>query len=110
MEMRNRLFQMLSARDANRTEFPWFMAGAPPHSKIAVRPIAPEGWWALAAFIAVWVVATVVIWVWGYLSGTFSMAFAIMATILVAGIGIAGFLRLMLSRMTELPPPDRQSR
>ena len=72
-----------------------------------VRPIAPEGWYALAGFIVVLVVAPLAIWLWGFRSGIYSLAFAVMATALVVLAIVIGFIRLVRARMTQLPPAGR---
>ena len=108
-DTRNRWFLVMKPGEANRPGSAWFRVGAASRGKLVVRPIAPEGWLSLMGFLVVWVAATVAIWIWGYGSGAFSSAFAILATVLVAGIVIAGFIRLVVGRMTELPP-DAQSR
>ena len=97
-------FLVMTPRDANRPGSQWVREGAASRGKIVVRPIAPEGWCALAAFIVLLVVATLVIWLWGFRSGTYSLAFAIMATVLVILAIVIGFIRLLLARMTRLPP------
>jgi hypothetical protein len=68
------------------------------------RPIAPGGWYALAAFIVMLVAATLAIWLWGFRSGIYSLTFAIVATALAALALVIGFVRLVCARMTRLPP------
>ena len=109
-DTRNRWFLVMKPGDANRPQSAWFRVGAAARGKLVVRPIAPEGWLSLAAFLVAWIFGSIAIWVWGYGSGEFSLAFAVLATVLIAGIVIAGFIRLVIGRMTELPPPDDQSR
>jgi uncharacterized membrane protein len=107
--MRKRWFLVMRPDDANQPGSAWFRVGAASRGKVVVRPIAPEGWLALLVAIAAFIVATAAIWGWGHRSGTFSLAFAIMATVLVAGIVVAGLVRLIAVRMTTLPP-EGQSR
>jgi len=107
---RKRWFLVMRPEDANQPGSAWFRVGAASRGKLVVRPIAPEGWLSLVAFLMFWIAATMAIWVWGYRSGMFSAAFAIMATVLVAGIVVAAFIRLVCERMTGLPPPEGQSR
>jgi hypothetical protein len=103
-DTRNRWFVVMKRGDANRPGSAWFRVGAASRGKIVVRPIAPQGWLALAAFVAALIIASLLIWVWGYGSGAFSLSFAILATVLSVGIVVAGFIRLLVGRMTELPP------
>jgi hypothetical protein len=109
-DMRNRWFLVMKPGDANRPGSGWFRIGGASRGKLVVRPIALEGWLALAGFVAAWLLATIAVWVCGYGSGEFSLAFAMLATVLVAGIVIAGFIRLAVGRMTQLTPRDGQSR
>ncbi len=97
-------FLVMTPEDANRPESQWARQGAVSFGKVVARPVAPEGWLALAGFIVVLVVATLAIWLWGFRSGTYSLAFAIMATVLVALLLVIGFIRLVRARMTQLPP------
>jgi hypothetical protein len=99
----------MTAKDANQPGSQWARLDAASLGKVVVRPITSEGWLSLAVFVAVWIVATLVIWVWGFRSGAFSLAFAIFATVLVAGIVVASFVRLVIIRMA-VSPPDAQSR
>jgi hypothetical protein len=110
-DTRNRWFLVMRPGDANKPGSAWFRVGAASRGKIVVRPIAPEGWLALVAFAAAWVMGSIGIWVGGFGSGEFSPGFAILATVLISGIVIAGFIRLVVGRMTHIPqPPDGQSR
>ena len=108
-DTRNRWFLVMKPGDANKPGSAWFRVGAASRGKIVVRPIAPQGWLSLIAFLAVWLLALLAIWVWGYGSDGFSLEFAILATVLISGIVIAGLIRLVVGHMTELPP-DGQSR
>lgn len=100
-------FAVMTVKDANRPGARWARLDAASLGKIVVRPITSAGWLPLAVFVFVWIAATLVIWVWGFGSGAFSFAFAILATVLVAGVVIATFIRLVVVRMTELPPDDQ---
>lgn len=103
-------FSVMTARNADQPGSHWTRLDAASLGKVVVRPITSEGWLSLVAFVLVWIVATLVIWLWGFRSGAFSLAFSIFATVLVAGIVVASFIRLVVIRMTELPPHDDQSR
>ena len=106
MNPRRPWFAVMTAKDANRPGSQWARLDAASLGKVVVRPVTSAGWLSLAAFIVVWIAATLVIWVWGFRSGAFSLAFAILATALVAGIVIATFIRFVVIRMTGLPPQD----
>ena len=108
-DTRDRWFLVMRPGDANRPGSAWFRVGAA-RGKFSIRPIASQGWIALACFVAAWTLSSATIWGWGYGSGAFSAEFAIMATVLIALIVIAGFIRLVVGRMMELPPRDFQSR
>ena len=95
---------VMTAKDANRPGSQWARLDAASLGKVVVRPITSAGWLSLAGFVVVWIAATLEIWVFGFRSGEFSLAFAIFATVLVAGIVIAAFIRLVIIRMTGLPP------
>jgi hypothetical protein len=95
---------VMTAKDGNRPGSQWARLDAASLGKVVVRPITSAGWLSLAGFVVVWIAATLVIWVFGFRSGEFSLAFAIFATVLVAGIVIAAFIRLVIIRMTGLPP------
>jgi hypothetical protein len=97
-------FLVMTPEDANRPGSQWTRQGAVSFGKVVVRPIAPEGWGAILAFVAVLVGATLAIWLWGFRSGTYSLAFAILATVLVVLAIAIGFARLVRARMTQLPP------
>jgi hypothetical protein len=84
------------------------MVGAAAPGRLVLRPVAFTGW--LASFVILWIGGTGAIWLWGFWSGLFSAEFAILATVLVAGILIASFIRLLCARMAELPPSKDHSR
>ncbi len=100
MELRSRLFLMMRSGDASRAGFPWFMVGAAVPGRFVLRPVALAGW--LTSFVLLWIGGTGAIWLWGYWSGLFSAEFAILATVLVGGILVASFIRLLCARMAEL--------
>src|SRR4051794_13538750 len=110
MELRNRLFLMMRSGDASQAGFPWFMVGTAARGRFVLQPVAVAGWLALASFVILWIVAACAIWLWGFRSGLFSAEFAILATVLVAGIQVAGFIRLVCARMAEPPRSRDQSR
>jgi hypothetical protein len=103
-DTRNRWFLVMRQGDANRPGSAWFRVGAASRGKLVVRPIRTEGWLSLGAFVIVWAVATIGIWAVGFHSGAFSLAFAVMMTVLVGALAVVGFWRLVCTRMTTLPP------
>jgi hypothetical protein len=82
-------FAVMTVKDANRPGARWARLDAASLGKVVMRPITSVGWLSLAAFAFVWIAGSLLIWVWGFRSGAFSLAFAILATFLVAGIVIA---------------------
>lgn len=103
-------FTVMASKDASQSGSRWRRLDAASLGKIDVRPVSSAGRLSLAIFVFVWIAATLAIWVWGFRSGAFTLAFAIFATVLVAGIVIVTFIRLVVLRMTGVPPPDAQSR
>ena len=86
---------MVPKAAASRKDF-WVGYGAKlPAGMSMARLITPEDWTLLAAFVVAWVVAASLIWIWGFGSGAFSLAFAVLATVLVGR-----------RRGRELRPPD----
>jgi cation transport regulator ChaC len=55
-------------------------------------------------------VAASLIWIWGYGSGVFSPAFAVLATVLAGGATVASYVRLICVLMTAPKPKEGQSR
>jgi hypothetical protein len=96
-------FLVMTAADANRPGSEWQRQGAASHGKIVARPIAPEGWAALAIFVAVWTSGPMLIWLWGFLGGSFSLESAIIWTIVFEIAAIGGFALLVWSKSTRLP-------
>jgi hypothetical protein len=97
-------FLVMTPADANRPGSEWTRQGAASSGKIVARPITPEGWTALAVFVAVWTFGPILIWLWGYLEGGFSLVSAIIYTIVFEAAVIGGFVLLVWSRSTRLPP------
>jgi len=103
-DTRNRWFLVMRPGDGHRSGSAWFRIGPATRGGLALRPIAPQGWIAIAAFAAAWGFTSMGVWVLGYGSGAYSAEFAILATVLIAGAAIAGFIRLMAGRIAYLPP------
>jgi len=98
-------FMVRTSKDANPSGSRWSRLDAASLGKLVVRPITSEGWVLLAVCVVGWIAATLVIWVLGFRSGEFSLAFAILATVLVAGIVIAIFVRFVVIGINGSPPP-----
>jgi hypothetical protein len=97
-------FLVMTAADANRPGSDWQRQGAASNGKIAARPITPEGWAALAIFVAIWTGGPMLIWLWGYLGDNFSIVSAVLWTIVFEIVVIGGFVLLVWSKSTRLPP------
>jgi hypothetical protein len=97
-------FLVMTPADANRPGSDWQRHGAISNGKFVVRPIAPEGWAALAIFVAAWTTGPMLIWLWGFVSGSLSLESAVLWTIVVEIVAIGGFILLVWSRSTRLPP------
>lgn len=104
MAERKPWFLVMTQADANRPGSDWQRHGAISTGKIVARPIAPEGWAALAIFVAAWTSGPMLIWLWGFLGGSLSLEAAIIATILFEIVAIGGFVLLVWLRSTRLPP------
>ncbi len=96
-------FLVMTPEDANRAGSQWVRVGAS-RGKVVARPIAPEGWMVLMAFVVAITVAPLIIWLGLFLPGLLSVMAAIAWTVIVEAILIAAFVMLVQSRMTRLPP------
>jgi hypothetical protein len=102
---------------------PWFLVMAPkaaarrndfwvgydtklPCGDVVGRLVAPENRTALAAFVIGWLGAALLIWMWGFGSGAFSTTFAVLATVLAAGVTVASYVRLICVLMA--PPTAKR--
>jgi hypothetical protein len=101
MSERKPWFRVMTPADANLSESNWMRAGAFSHGKIAVLPIALEGWIALFGFVAILVAALAAIWFAGM-----PQPGAFVATVVAIGIIVGGFVALVRARMTRLPRRD----
>ena len=110
MSLRQPWFLVMAPKAANRFGSHWIGYGARPPGDVLARLVTSENRRLLAVFAVVWFAATLTIWLWGFWTGMFSLAFAVLATVLVAGIVVASFVRFVCVRMAELPPQSDQSR
>jgi hypothetical protein len=98
---------MVPKAAARRTDFWAGYDTKPPSGDVVARLVAPENRRLLAVFGIAWFVATLLIWMWGFVSGAFSLAFSVLATVLVAGVTVASYVRLICVLMV---PKRGQSR
>jgi len=98
---------MVPKAAARRNDFWTGYDTKPPSGDVVARLVAPENRRLLAVFGIAWFVATLLIWIWGFGSGAFSPAFAVLATVLAAGVTVASYVRLICVLMI---PKRGQSR
>ena len=104
MSERKPWFLVMRPEDANRQGSEWVRVGAASRGKVVARPIAPEGWYALIAFIILLWAPPLIIWLAGFLSGALSLVAAIIATVIVVAVVVIGFVGIVRVRTTRLPP------
>src|SRR5690349_5151586 len=97
-------FLLMTPADANRPDSGWTRAGAYSRGKLAARPIAPEGWLATLAFVVLISVAPLPVWLVGLGRGHISLVEAITLTVVIVAAIVGGFVWLVKSRSTRLPP------
>ena len=97
-------FLVMTPEDANRAGSEWVRIGAASRGKVVARPIAREGWLVLMAFAVVLTIAPLTIWLALFLTGVLSLIGAIVCTIVAVAAIVTGFVLLVQSRMTRLPP------
>jgi hypothetical protein len=110
MSLRQPWFLVMAPKAGDRFGRHWAGYDTPPRGDVLSRLVTPENRRPLMVCVFVWLAAALLIWLWGFRSGMFSLAFAVMATVLVAGVVVASFVRLVCVRMTLPEPQDRQSR
>ena len=96
-------FLVMTPRDANEPGSDRKRERAASRGKIVARPIAKEGWIALAIFVACWTAIPMIIWIWGYLGGRLSFLIAILATVVLELAAIGVFLLLVRMKSTRDP-------
>jgi len=109
MSLRQPWFLVMAPKAGERFRPHWVGYQTVPRGDVLSRLLTSENRRPLAGFVFAWLAATLTIWLWGFRSGAFSLAFAITASVLAAAVVVAGFVRLVCVRMAG-PPQDRQSR
>ena len=102
MSLRQPWFLVMVPKAATRRNDFWVGYDTKPCGDVVARLVAPESRTLLAAFGTAWFIATLLIWIWGFGSGAFSTAFSVLATVLVAGVMVASYVRLICVLMA--PP------
>ena len=105
MSLRQPWFLVMVPKAAARRNDFWAGYGTNlPRGDVVTRLVTPKNRKLLAAFGSAWFVAALLIWIGGFGSGAFSPAFAVLATVLAAGVTVASYVRLICVRMMTLPP------
>ncbi|HRF10460.1 MAG TPA: hypothetical protein PL193_17730 [Xanthobacteraceae bacterium] len=112
-------FLVMTPKDANGPGADWKREHAASRGKIVARPIAKQGWIALAIFVACWTAIPMILWIWGYAGGRISFGVAILSTIALELAAIGVFLLVVRLKSTRIPlqsppraiedTPDEQS-
>ena len=99
MSLRQPWFLVMVPKAGNRFGRHWDGYETTPCGDVLSRLLTPRHRRTLTGFGVAWLVATLFIWLCGVLTGIFSPAFAILATVLVGGVVVAGFVRLVCVQM-----------
>lgn len=110
MSLRQPWFLVMAPKAGDRFGRHWSGYETPPRGDVLSRLVTPENRRPLAGCGMVWLAATLLIWIWGFRSGVFSLGFSVMATVLAGGVVIASFVRLVCVQMMSAEPQQRQSR
>jgi hypothetical protein len=103
MSLRQPWFLVMVPKAAVRRNDFWVgYDSKPPCGDVVTRMVASENRTLLAAFVIAWFAAALLIWILGFGSGAFSPAFSVLATVLAAGVTVAGYVRLICVRMADL--------
>ncbi|MBY0532730.1 MAG: hypothetical protein K2P86_12245 [Xanthobacteraceae bacterium] len=95
-------FLVMTPADANQPGSEWKREGTASQGKISVRPIANEGWAALAIFVSIWTMVPLLIWGVGFGLDNLALAPAIIATIVFEVVAIGSFVLLVWAKSTRL--------
>jgi hypothetical protein len=101
MSLRQPWFLVMAPKAAGRFGRRWIGFDAMPCGDVLSRLVTPENRQILLAFGIIWLFATVLIWLCAVGTGMFSPAFAMLATVLVGGVVVASFIRLVCVQMAE---------
>ncbi|MBX9774587.1 MAG: hypothetical protein K2Y71_09250 [Xanthobacteraceae bacterium] len=102
MSLRQPWFLVMVPKVAARRNDFWDGSDAKlPRGDVMARLVKRENRSLLLAFGFAWLVAALLIWIWGYGSGVFSPAFAVLATVLAAGVAAASYVRLICVQMVR---------
>jgi hypothetical protein len=111
MSLRQPWFLVMVPKAAARRNDFWAGYDAkPPCGDVLACLVTPENRTWLGAFGLAWAASALLIWVWGFGSGAFSSGFSVLATVLAAGVMVAGYVRLICVMMVAPPSRGRQSR
>jgi hypothetical protein len=95
-------FLIMTPVNANQPGSEWKREGAVSRGKISVRPIATEGWLALAIFVSIWMMGPLLIWAVGFGLNNLDAVTAVIATIVFEVVVIGGFVLLVWAKSTRL--------
>jgi len=95
-------FLIMTPADANQPGSEWKREGAVSKGKISMRPIATEGWLALAIFVSFWTFVPVLIWTIGFAAGNLALVPAVIATIMFEIAIVGGFILLVWAKSTRM--------
>jgi hypothetical protein len=101
---------MVPKAAARRNDFWVGYDSKPPCGDVVTRMVASENRTLMAAFVIAWFAAALLIWILGFGSGAFSPAFSVLATVLAAGVMVAGYVRLICVLMIAPTRKPDQSR
>jgi hypothetical protein len=110
MSLRQPWFLVMVPKAAARRNDFWVGYDTKPRGDVMARLVTRENRTLMAAFGIAWLAATLLIWIGGYGSGLFSPAFAVLATVLAAGVVVASYVRLICVLMTMPAQKQGQSR
>jgi hypothetical protein len=95
-------FLIMTPADANQPGSEWKRQGAASRGKVSVRPIANEGWLALAIFVVIWMMVPLLIWSVGFGLGKLDTITAVIATIVFEIVAVGSFVLLVWKKSTRL--------
>lgn len=102
MTEKNPWFLIVTPANANQPGSQWKRDGAASKGKLSIRPIATEGWLALACFVVVWTMVPLLIWTAGFIAGNLSLEAAILATAAFEIAAVGGFILLLWAKSRRL--------